>query len=82
MIIDEATKRAKVQQFLGNRLMAEVIREVIRSTFLKERSKLDVHALAAERLAISLLDQAFDKELPKYLEARSTREGPPGNPGV
>ena len=60
MRLDE-TQKSKIARFINDRLMADAVYQVILDTFLKEKST-DVHALAAERLAINLLRKSW-KEL-------------------
>lgn len=64
----DPNKAAKLKQFVNNPAMAEAVREVLFTTFTKPRAKLEVTTLAAERIAINLLDDAW-KELQRYRNA-------------
>ena len=59
------TQRAKIQRFLDDKIMSEAVKSVILGAFLKPSKKNDVQTLAAERIAIDLLEEGF-KELNKY----------------
>ena len=50
---------------MSDKAMVNAVKEVIRETFLQNYGTKDVQTLAAERIAISLLDIGF-KELKKY----------------
>ena len=71
-----ADQRLKIRRFLDDPSMAEAVFNVMRSTFMKPRAKLEVTTLAAERIAINLLDDAF-----KELE-RVKKEIPSGTKAV
>ena len=55
--------------------MSDTVKAVIREEFLRNHGTKDVHTLAAERLAISMLDLGF-KEL-KKISAQTERESKP-----
>lgn len=57
-------KTAKIQKFLNDEAMSEAVREAIQESFLSGTSK-DVNYLAASRIAIDLLKEAW-KDLQKY----------------
>jgi len=63
---------AKIKRFLADQEMSETVKRVIRDSFLKPREKSDVYILAAERIAIELLNEAF-KDLER---ARNVENGP------
>ena len=50
---------------MADKIMSNAVKEVLRETFLQNHGTKDVNTLAAERIAISLLDIGF-KELKKY----------------
>lgn len=56
-------KRQKIKRFLEDEVMSEAVYGIILKTFLKPQ-KGDVQILAASRIAIDLLDEAW-KELSK-----------------
>lgn len=64
-------KSAKIKYFLEDRIMSEAVKEVIINTFLEESEAKDVNTLAAERIAIKLLNKAY-KKLEDY---RSVEKG-------
>lgn len=55
----------KVKQFLGDRLMHDTIYKAIQDEFLSDSIVKDVQVLAASRLSISFLKQAF-KRMERY----------------
>jgi hypothetical protein len=63
MILDKAQKE-KVLRFLSDKLMSDTVRHVIERSFLKPTKGLSVHELAAARMAIDMLDDAW-KDLQK-----------------
>jgi hypothetical protein len=63
--MSDTQRREKIKRFLSDAVMAASVKEAIRETFLRPRAKLDVQVLAAERLAIDLLEDAW-KEMEKY----------------
>lgn len=58
-------KQEKIKRFMSDKIMADAVKEVLREEFLKDHGTSDVQTLAAERIAINLLDIGF-KELKKY----------------
>ena len=58
-------KESKIKYFLGDSLMSEAVKEVMLKTFLEDSQGSDVNTLAAERIAIKLLNKAF-KNLENY----------------
>lgn len=79
-MIEDNLKKAKVTQFINDKLMVAVVKQVITETFLKPRSS-DVYQLASERLAINLLDEAF-KEMARLENVPKKEENPPQNIGL
>jgi len=71
----------KLKRFVADRAMYDAVYEVLLDTFIKTRAKVDVHALAAERLAINLLGDAW-KELEKYKSSSSAKAERPAQPGL
>ena len=60
--------RAKIRKFLGDKEMSEAVKRVMFSTFIKDSKIRNVEVMAAERLAINLLNEAF-KELERAKES-------------
>lgn len=63
--MDENTKQIKIDRFLKDEAMSNAVYDVIHDSFLKYKGQRDVQILAAERLALDFLDEAW-KELKKY----------------
>lgn len=61
----DSTKQQKIKRFMGDRIMVDAVKEVLRETFMKSSGTQDVQTLASERMAINLLEAGF-KELKKY----------------
>ncbi len=61
----DTNKREKIKRFLADKVMSDAVFEVLLDSYIKPRAKLEVTTLAAERIAINLLDEAW-KELQKY----------------
>lgn len=57
------TEINKVQRFINDPLMSGVVYGVLRDAFLKKRGPRDVQVLAAERLAVDLLDEGWQELL-------------------
>ena len=70
--MNEKEKAAKVQRFLADEAMSRAIREAITDSFLKRPKEYDTLYLAASRIAIDLLAEAFS-DLERY---RSTNRQP------
>lgn len=73
--MNEDIKKSKVERFVKDEAMMKAVFEVIQSSFLKSRGHADVQLLAAERLAVLLLDSAW-KELLTY-NVSEVNESPP-----
>jgi len=63
--MNDEIKQAKIEKFLNDRAMAGAVYETLRSSFLKGKGQRDIQVLAAERLAVDLLDEGW-RELNKY----------------
>jgi len=61
----DKTGQEKIRRFLGDKEMAEAVKEVLREAFLKPQKDSDVYKLAAERIALNLLADGW-KELEKW----------------
>lgn len=62
-------KEAKLNRFANDEETCVAVYEVVRDEFLKSRGQRDIQILAAERLAIELLDKAW-KELRTYKDIK------------
>ncbi len=61
-------KRSKIDRFLGDPLMVDVVFEKIRESFLKKKPVRPIEVMAAERIAIDLLVEAkieIERERPE-----------------
>lgn len=61
----DSQKQEKLKRFCNDTVMSEAVYSVLLRTFLKSQGDADVNVLAAERIAITLLDDAW-KELWKF----------------
>ena len=59
------TEKQKIKSFLADKVMSNAVKSVLMDSFLKNSKNTDVQTLAAERIALNLLDEGF-KELNKY----------------
>jgi hypothetical protein len=59
------TEKNKINRFMMDTVMSNSVYEVIRNAFLKNKGQRDLQILAAERIAIDLLEDAW-KELLKF----------------
>ena len=59
------TQKAKIQRFLEDSIMSQSVHSVLLDTFLKPKQGVDVQILAASRIAIDLLNEAW-QVLEKY----------------
>ena len=59
------TEKEKIKRFLSDKVQANAVKNVLREAFLKKSGNTDVQTLAAERIAINLLEDGF-KELGRY----------------
>jgi flagellin-specific chaperone FliS len=74
-------QKQKIQRFLQDEVMSSSVYDVILSSFLKSQGSEDVNVLAAERIAISLLQDAW-KELKKNTVIDKSSSGEATNIGV
>jgi hypothetical protein len=77
----DTTQQEKIKRFLADKIMSEAVKKVLREQFLKNHGTRDVQTLAAERLAISMLDMGF-KELKKYANKAEQETKKEGNIGL
>jgi hypothetical protein len=66
-------QQAKVKRFINDTLMSDTIREIIEKTFLMPSGSKDVQYLAAERLALDFLQEAW-REFEKYKDSVGEKE--------
>lgn len=59
-------KEEKLKRFVADQAMSEAVYEVLLNAFLKDRKTEDVAVLAAERIALLRLQDAW-RELKKYM---------------
>ena len=59
------TEKSKIKNFMSDKIMSNAVKNVLREAFLKSQKTTDVQTLAAERMAINLLEEGF-KELQKH----------------
>jgi hypothetical protein len=52
-------KKERIKRFIADKMTSDFVRESLRESFLKSRGNRDVYILAAERIAIELLDDGF-----------------------
>jgi flagellin-specific chaperone FliS len=74
-------KQAKIKRFMNDLGMQRAVYEVVLESFLKPRKDADVHQLAAGRLAIDLLQEAW-KELEKVKETSEPEATEPKQVGL
>lgn len=77
----DATRREKLKRFASDTLMKDAVHSVLLMSFLKERKGADVHTLAASRVAIDMMQEAW-KEIERYRSEADEKPEPSGNPGV
>lgn len=58
-------KQSLVKRFMNDERTSQTVYDIILKSFLKPRRQADVNFLAASRIAIDLLDEAW-RELSKY----------------
>lgn len=66
-------KQQKINRFINDEVMATAVHEVIRDSFLKKKGQRDVYVLAAERLALDLLEEAW-KDLSFFKELKEDEQ--------
>lgn len=64
------TQREKLRRFGNDVVMSEAVKNVVRDAFLKGKGQRDVQVLAAERLALDFLEDAW-KELKRYADTEN-----------
>jgi len=79
-MLNEPQKK-KVANFLQDELMADTVYQVLLNSFLKPSPIIDVNILAAERMAIRLLQEGW-RELGKYENKVGEKNESVGNIGV
>ena len=65
MIYLNENQKTKIRMFLHDYAMVGILQDVMRDSFMKKRECSDVQILAASRLAIDYLDDAF-KDLRRF----------------
>jgi hypothetical protein len=71
----------KLKRFAQDQRMNSAVHRVLLASFLKPRKNADVHELAASRIAIDMLQEAWkDIEAHRHIEDDTPDRG--GNPGV
>lgn len=58
-------QQEKLMRFLQDELMSRTVRQVLIDSFLKKRERNSIEELAAARIAIDLLEDAW-KEIERY----------------
>lgn len=66
--MNEDIKKSKINRFLNDKVMEACVFEVVRDSFLQKKAPRDVYTMAAERIALDLLNEAW-RELGKYKQA-------------
>lgn len=66
-------QQAKVKRFINDTLMSDTIRGILEQTILKPISSRDVNFLAAERIAVAVLREAW-REFEKYKDSAEEKE--------
>jgi len=59
------TQKQKIKGFIADKTMSNAVKEVLRESYMKKSGATDVNTLAAERIAINLLEEGF-RELKKH----------------
>lgn len=77
----DATRQEKLKRFSNDRLMNEAVHFLLLQSFLKPRKGADVHELAASRIAIDMLQDAW-KDLERYKQDDEAKPDRAPNPGV
>lgn len=68
-------KIAKIERFIKDESMSQAVYEVIHNSFLKNKGQRDIQILAAERLAVDFLDNAW-KDLSRYKDIEGDKSPP------
>jgi len=61
----DATEKSKLRRFISDPGLSAAVRAVLLQSFIKERKEADVYKLAAAKLAIDMLQDAW-RELERY----------------
>ena len=73
-------QKGHIRRFANNPLMADAVFFAIREAFLKPKAKREVLEMAAERLAVDLLNEAR-RDIAQY-EEKKVEERPQQNHGM
>ena len=52
-------KEEKIKRFIDDKLLQDAVYGIIMATFLKKKDYADVHVVAAQKIAIDLLQEAW-----------------------
>lgn len=74
------TQKNKIRGFISDEMMSDAVRVVLEGTFKKKRND-DVGTLAAQMMALNLLEEGF-KELSRYLNETAKEKKSVDNPGL
>jgi hypothetical protein len=72
------TQKKKIARFMSDEVMSGAVLEVLRETYLKKSPDRDVQNLAAQRIAIELLNDGW-RELKKFKTEQEHEKTPGGN---
>ena len=73
--------KAKLEQFMKDERLVESVHSFLLTAFLKPKPRADVQMLAASRVAIDLLEEAW-RELSKYKTGEETETDLTANVGL
>ena len=71
----------KIKKFINDKQMNEAVYSALLDSFLDDKIINDVNILAASRLSINFLREAW-KNLEKYKQAKEEESPPTGNVGL
>ncbi len=74
-------QRSKIERFVKDEAMVDAVYELVKGYFLKFRGQRDVQVLAAERLALDFLGEAW-KELEKFKDEKDKQSARPRQIGM
>lgn len=70
----DINQKEKIKKFLGDRVMAEAVYQVLLQSFMKKKTDADINVLASSMLAVYALEDGW-KELGKFRnETTSTKK--------
>ena len=69
----DKSKIEKINKFLDDEALANAVYDILAASFLKKRERKDIYMVAAERIAIDLLEEGW-KDLLKIKRTRSQGE--------